>query len=472
MKRTKMKWRLFQTKNINSALMADLFSYTTKSLSKDVFQKIKPVSRVIVKDNILKWEFGVNYWQKMEKRAENILKNETEFVNLAKKRITNHLITISAKNSHSKNLNILLKNSEIILGVFLGPFESVISSLIAKEIGPQNTLTKLINTLSQPEELTFFGNYNLDVLISSQKLIKKYKKKLSFKEFSKKQDVQKTIATLFAKYYALPVDISGKPWNQEHFANLVFKEYGKNTQKSIQDKIKKTKLPLNKIKKEKEKILKQHKNKKIKYYSKIAGEMALLRDWRKSKISLIVVSFQMFLLVLSKEKNIPLEQLKDYKISEIQELIKNDIQVNNNKILKRKEYFSVRLIGNHFDYPKENERKVIETSKKKIFGTIASIDKQKIIRGKVKLIISSEDIIKMKQGDILVSIATNYDLVPAMKKAKAIITDEGGILSHAAIVSRELGVPCLIATKNATQILKDGDKILLDLDKGFFAKIN
>jgi len=73
---------------------------------------------------------------------------------------------------------------------------------------------------------------------------------------------------------------------------------------------------------------------------------------------------------------------------------------------------------------------------------------------------------KMKQGDILVSIATDPDIVPAMKKAAAIVTEQGGVTSHAAIVSRELKIPCVIGTKIATKVLKDGMEVEVDANKG------
>ena len=72
----------------------------------------------------------------------------------------------------------------------------------------------------------------------------------------------------------------------------------------------------------------------------------------------------------------------------------------------------------------------------------------------------------MKDNEILVSPMTVPDYLPAMKKAKAIITDEGGITCHAAIVSRELGIPCIVGTKIATQVLKDGDRVEVDANKG------
>ena len=86
--------------------------------------------------------------------------------------------------------------------------------------------------------------------------------------------------------------------------------------------------------------------------------------------------------------------------------------------------------------------------------------------GIVKVINKVEDFDKMNKGDILVSSNTRPEFVPIMKKAGAIVTDEGGITSHAAVVSRELNVPCVIGTKQATKILKSGMKVQVDATKG------
>ena len=91
--------------------------------------------------------------------------------------------------------------------------------------------------------------------------------------------------------------------------------------------------------------------------------------------------------------------------------------------------------------------------------------------GIVKRIFRAKDVKKMNQGDILVSIATDPDVVPAMKKAAAIVTDQGGITAHAAIVSRELGIPCVIGTKIATRVLKDGDRVEVDATRGIIKKL-
>jgi len=82
--------------------------------------------------------------------------------------------------------------------------------------------------------------------------------------------------------------------------------------------------------------------------------------------------------------------------------------------------------------------------------------------GKVRIIKSAKEIGKVKEGDVLVTKMTDPDFVPAMKKAVAIVTDEGGRTSHAAIVSRELGIPCVVGTELATKMLKTGEDITVD----------
>lgn len=86
--------------------------------------------------------------------------------------------------------------------------------------------------------------------------------------------------------------------------------------------------------------------------------------------------------------------------------------------------------------------------------------------GKVKIIKSSKEIKRIERGDVLVTEMTTPDFVPAMKKASAIVTDTGGMTSHAAIVSRELGIPCVVGTSTATTVLKEDIDISVDGSHG------
>lgn len=87
-------------------------------------------------------------------------------------------------------------------------------------------------------------------------------------------------------------------------------------------------------------------------------------------------------------------------------------------------------------------------------------------KGRVKIIKRKEQISEACNGNIIVSTMTTPDFIPAMQKASAFITDEGGITCHAAIIAREMKKPCIIGTKFATQVLKDGDLVEVDADNG------
>jgi len=89
-----------------------------------------------------------------------------------------------------------------------------------------------------------------------------------------------------------------------------------------------------------------------------------------------------------------------------------------------------------------------------------------IASGKVKIVLDLKDLGKVQQGDILITKMTNPDMVVTMQRSAGIVTDEGGMTSHAAIVSREMGTPAIVGTEKATKTLKDGDEITVDGSSG------
>lgn len=91
---------------------------------------------------------------------------------------------------------------------------------------------------------------------------------------------------------------------------------------------------------------------------------------------------------------------------------------------------------------------------------------KKFIRGKVNIILGETHFTKFNEGDVLVTPMTRPEFLPLMKKAKAIITDEGGLTCHAAIVSRELGVPCIIGTQVASKKLFDNREVEMNMETG------
>ena len=86
--------------------------------------------------------------------------------------------------------------------------------------------------------------------------------------------------------------------------------------------------------------------------------------------------------------------------------------------------------------------------------------------GKVKIVLDIDELDKIKDGDIMVTTMTTPDMVPAMRRASGIVTDEGGVTCHASIISRELGIPCVVGTGDATTTLEENTGVTLDGKKG------
>ncbi len=124
-------------------------------------------------------------------------------------------------------------------------------------------------------------------------------------------------------------------------------------------------------------------------------------------------------------------------------------------------------------HKKENEKVFSEyylEKKGKVLLEGAAIG-SKIGQGKVQLILDVKNIEEFKEGEILVTTITDPDWEPIMRKAKAIVTDSGGRTCHAAIVSRELGIPCIVGTGKATEILKDHQEITVSCAEGEKGKV-
>jgi len=136
-------------------------------------------------------------------------------------------------------------------------------------------------------------------------------------------------------------------------------------------------------------------------------------------------------------------------------------------IVSRKGDFFVvvgKEINKYFSYSK-----LSKITSKIIRGNVACSG---VIRGRVKKISSPDELGKVKRGDVFVASETTPDYVFALKLAGAIIADNGGITSHAAIISRELNIPCIVGTKIATEVLEDGDLVEVDANNGIIKIIN
>ena len=158
---------------------------------------------------------------------------------------------------------------------------------------------------------------------------------------------------------------------------------------------------------------------------------------------------------------------------EILEFLDNSKMPSKDKISQRQSGFLVFFDDNHNIVCMEGDEMAV---KLKELGILKNLKQDVTIKGtpasrgyakgRVAIVRGVNDLSKVNKGDVLVAVTTHPDFVPAMKKAVAVVTDEGGLSSHAAIVSREFGIPCIVGTKNATHVLNDGDVVSVDANKG------
>jgi phosphoenolpyruvate synthase/pyruvate phosphate dikinase len=239
------------------------------------------------------------------------------------------------------------------------------------------------------------------------------------------------------------------------------------TKKDIEDEstsIKEKKLDFEKIIDEKKELIEKLKLsedliKKI----KATEFLTHWQDERKENILIAIDYTDKLLEELSKRI--------DFDISYLRYILPGEISLRNIKSEEFKDELKKRRKGCVYLYD-ESTPKIISGEEHESF--LKQFEKEKLadikeltgmtasagtVTGIVKVCRNIKSLDKVEEGDILVASMTRPEYVPAMRKAAAIITDEGGITCHAAIVARELGIPCIIGTKIATKILKDNDLI-------------
>ncbi|MDD4332902.1 MAG: PEP-utilizing enzyme [Patescibacteria group bacterium] len=234
---------------------------------------------------------------------------------------------------------------------------------------------------------------------------------------------------------------------------------------------------------EKKDLIKKYKiSKKIIKTADTIGILGITRLEMRLNWSVLNYYHELFINEIKNRLKISKEQIRFLSFSEIINILIGKEKLNLKKIQIRskgvvvilKDGKIIEIEGKKVGEIMKKIKKSSRLATKKITGAIAAKGKTK---GRV-LVLSyrdaerhSQKIKSMRKGDIIVTEMTHPNIMNACKKAGGIITDEGGLLSHAAIVSRELNIPCVIGTKVATQVLKDGDLVKVDANNGIIKVI-
>ena len=200
------------------------------------------------------------------------------------------------------------------------------------------------------------------------------------------------------------------------------------------------------------------------------------QDERKKYIFIALHYQDVMLTEISRRSEYTMDDLHNAWFWEITEIIKGK---DCHSILeKRRTGFGVDFFKKYriLDAQKTEEYWTLYTKEKiglvhEVKGLVVSKGAKSKVVGCVHIVLDPSKVGEFKKGDILLAPMTSPEYIFAMKNASAIVTDAGGLTSHAAIVSRELNVPCIVGTKSATQVFKDGDVVEIDVNLGIVKKV-
>lgn len=200
--------------------------------------------------------------------------------------------------------------------------------------------------------------------------------------------------------------------------------------------------------------------------------LSLWREERKAVVQKIMLGYVNISNLASKELGISQILVRSSLLNEIKnlkrkpELFRERIKAS--VYLAEKNKNNVKILAGKKAEP--YTREFLNQAKDKVIkGTIASRGKA---YGKARIILKNKDFSKFKKGEVLVTSMTRPEFYPILKKAAAIVTEEGGLTSHAAISARELRIPCIVGTKIATSAIKTGDTVEVDAVKGIIKIID
>ena len=255
----------------------------------------------------------------------------------------------------------------------------------------------------------------------------------------------------------------GTKLDEDHFRKEM--EGHKENPDALEDEVRELRERLEELRKKREAIYSQKEiPEELRNVLELFSQLAHWREERKGKVQLTSYHLNELLKAVSSATGVNTELLKSASLDEIASF---DLSEEYLGELGERKHNGAVYASEKWIYGEEAGeiiRRIEATFDRSVIkGRPASGGKAK---GRVKLIATYEDFKKMEEGDVLVTPMTRPEHVPIMKKAAAIITDEGGLTCHAAIISRELGIPCIVGTQVATMILKDGELVEVDADSG------
>lgn len=390
--------------------------------------------------------------------------NNNNFLKNSNKTILKKALIIESYFNNFKNITISTLNNQELLKLFKKTIKILDAGSAAIWIGfllDKVIEKKLVNILEK-NKLAIKSTIKIIGGIEKPNHIIQEQLDLMKIVLSKKKYQGNKLQKHYNKYKYIPCyGLDVEPYSLLYFSNRL----KKITKKQAQEIIAKIKTDFKNNRKKYNYFIKNQKLPlKDQLFIEYLHEFIFFKDYRSHFRSLSMFYHGQLLREIARRYNIESKEIFLLLRQEIITIFNDPIKIKN-IIAQRKNQKLVYIFRSGQEII-TNQDKIIKSNikgKKIIKGQPASPG---LTSGIVKVVLNPNSIDKVKKGDILVATMTRPDYIVAMKNASAIITDEGGLLCHAAIISREMKKPCIIGTKNATQILKDGDKVEVDANKG------
>jgi len=338
--------------------------------------------------------------------------------------------------------------------IFLEDFlrEKIVGELEGKV--PDDKIEEVYKALTQTTYRTYINEQELAVMRLAVK-----------KNFS-----DESIAKIYNKFWWTNLGWENmRPHSLAYFKSLVKqKAKTKNLSKKLKDL---ESIVIKNRQKHNEYIKKFKLSKDTQHWLDVFDNYVRYHDLRKEMQCKCIYSFHLLLLEVSRRTKFKVDDLEWLWHHEIKGVILGK-KVDTRKVKQRKKWVGAMASFNKLDLfdglearrvkLRELPEQEVKTSEFKGSGATKGL-----VRGRAKVCMGIMDALKkMKKNDILVTNMTTPDYVPVMKIAKAIITTEGGLTCHAAIIAREFKIPCVVGTKVAMQVLKDNDMVEVNAGEG------
>lgn len=414
---------------------------------------------------------GDSFLKKLEKNSSQT-KIYIKNLQLHGERLLNFAQAIDLSKSN-ETLAAYLKQYEILysrLLVFGWPLVIVGEPVLIREI--KNSLEKIISGVAERDRVFHIISNPVFSSYTTRERIDLIKLALKTKSRNAADEVLKKVAK---KYQWTCFDYTGPAHTQEYFADELKallknnREELKKELREILERPRKAKIALNAI------FKKYNFPKELVAKIRALQDLIYLRDKRKEFLTKTHFLMEKLLDEISRREKIDKELLRWLPTEELISLVlchKFELK----KIKERIRYSAVLCIhGKDKIFYKERAKKYFDLTRlngnslREIKGVCACSGK---VKARAKIILTAKDGYLLKRGEILVTTMTTVDFTPIIKKAAGIITDEGGLTSHAAVISREFKIPCVVGTRIATKKINDGDLVEMDAGNGSIKKIN